>query len=114
MSFFEKQLQGFEEDFKRENLTAGRKVDKFMGDMAKRAVETKEYSFTVIYRPVKEGGYEVAIPLLPGVVTYGRDFEEARKMARDAILCHLEALKKEKEEIPSEKALVQEKVTFTL
>ena len=77
-----------------------------MGSMARRAVKTKEYSFTVIYRPVKEGGYVVGVPLLPGVITYGRDFEEARKMAQDAILCHLEALKKEKEEIPSEKALV--------
>jgi len=84
-----------------------------MGGMAKRVVKTREYSFTVIYRPVREGGYEVAVPLLPGVITYGRDFEEARKMARDAILCHLEALKKEKEEIPSEKTLVQEKVTLT-
>lgn len=62
--------------------------------MKKKRFSTKEYSYTVIYEPIKEGGYLVIVPLLPGLITYGRNFEEAKKMARDAIRCHLEAFRK--------------------
>lgn len=82
--------------------------------MVEKFIKTKEYSFTVIYRPVKEGGYEVTVPLLPGIITYGRNFEEAREMAQDAILCHIAALRKTREKIPTEDALVQEKITLAL
>lgn len=82
--------------------------------MIKKHITTTEYSFTVIYESIKEGGYQVVVPLLPGLVTYGRNFEEAKEMARDAILCHLEALKKDKEEIPMEKSILQERMTVSL
>lgn len=82
--------------------------------MIKKHITTTEYSFTVIYEPIKEGGYQAIVPLLPGLVTYGRNFEEAKEMVRDAILCHLEALKKDKEEIPMEKSILQERVTVSL
>ena len=52
----------------------------------------KEYFYTVIYKPAKEGGYEVTVPVLPGLVTYGRTLEEARKMAKDAIRCYVEGV----------------------
>jgi predicted RNase H-like HicB family nuclease len=77
-------------------------------------IKTTEYSYTVIYEPIRERGYQVTVPLLPGLVTYGRDLEEARGMARDAILCYLEALRKDKEKIPSETSLIQEKITVPL
>jgi len=59
-----------------------------------------EYGYTVIYEPLSEGGYQVIVPALPGIVTYGRALEEAREMARDAILCHLRGLLKDGEENP--------------
>ncbi|MFH1392629.1 MAG: type II toxin-antitoxin system HicB family antitoxin [bacterium] len=59
--------------------------------MPKNKLLTKEHSYTVIYEPVKSGGYQATAPLLSGLVTYGRDFNEARKMARDAINCYLES-----------------------
>jgi antitoxin HicB len=49
-------------------------------------------------------GYQVSVPLLPGVITYGGTLEEARAMARDAIRCHLEGLRKDGEPIPTKKA----------
>lgn len=82
--------------------------------MIKKHITTTEYSFTVIYEPIKEGGYQAVVPLLPGLVTYGRNFEEVKEMARDAILCHLEALEKDKEEIPMEKSILQERMTVSL
>jgi predicted RNase H-like HicB family nuclease len=83
-------------------------------NMAKKVIKAKEYSFTVIYELVKEGGYKATVPSLPGLITYGRDFEEARKMVREAILCHIEALAKEGKEIPKERGLIQEKVVVRL
>jgi len=85
-----------------------------MENMAKKFFRSKEYSYTVIYEPVKEGGYKVIVPLLPGLITYGRTLEEAREMARDAIRCYIEGLLKEKEEVPQEKSVLQEKVSISL
>ena len=61
-----------------------------------------EYGYTVIYEALSEGGYQVIVPALPGIVTYGRDLDEAREMARDAIVCHLRGLLKDGEEIPED------------
>jgi antitoxin HicB len=82
--------------------------------MAKKFIRSKEYSYTVIYEPIKEGGYQVIVPLLPGLITYGRTLEEAREMARDAIRCYIESLLKEKEAVPQEKSVLQEKVNISL
>ena len=59
-----------------------------------------EYGYTVIYEKLEEGGYQVIVPALPGIVTFGRDLPAAREMARDAIVCHLRGLLKDGEEIP--------------
>ena len=82
--------------------------------MAKKIIKKKEYSYTVVYEPVEEGGYQVMAPLLPGLITYGRTLEEARVMARDAIRCHLKALEKEQEEIPREFSFLHERVSITV
>jgi len=78
--------------------------------MAKQKIISNEYAYTVIYEPVRPSGYQAVVPMLRGLVTYGRSFEEARKMARDAIVCYLESLIKEKATIPSEDGVLQEKV----
>ena len=91
------------------------------------------YSFTVVFEPLtaitthrsngrKVGraqspswpGYQVTVPLLPGLITYGRTLAEARQMARDAIRCHLEGLQKDGERIPDENSTIQEKVRVAL
>ncbi len=57
--------------------------DGYHGCMKTLKKETStEYSFTVIYEPVKGGGYQITVPVLPGVISYGRDIEEAKKMTR--------------------------------
>lgn len=81
--------------------------------MVKKLIHSKEYSYTVIYKPVKGKGYQVLVPLLPGLVTYGRSLEEAREMARDAIRCYIESLLKGKEKVPQEKDILQEKISFS-
>ena len=61
-----------------------------------------EYGYTVIYEQLVEGGFQVIVPALPGIVTYGRTIEEAREMAKDGIVCHLKGLMKDGEEIPQD------------
>jgi predicted RNase H-like HicB family nuclease len=82
-----------------------------------QAMAKREYSFTVVFEPVhgaarnrngrktqpesnpSSAGYQVTVPLLTGFITYGRTLGEAREMARDAIRCHLEGLRKDGEPI---------------
>ena len=61
-----------------------------------------EHGYRVIYEPLTEGGFQVIVPALPGIVTYGRTLDEAREMAHDAIACHLQGLLKDNEEIPED------------
>lgn len=58
--------------------------------------------YNLIFKPEIEGGFTVIVPSLPGCITYGKNLEEAKKMARDAILGYLYSLKKHDEIIPSD------------
>ena len=73
-------------------------------------MDTKEYSFTVLFEPAEEGGYVVTCPALPGVVTEGDTLEEARQMAQDAIRAYLESLQKDGQPIPPDKAIREDPV----
>jgi predicted RNase H-like HicB family nuclease len=61
-----------------------------------------EHGYTVIYEPLTEGGFQVIVPALAGLVSFGRTIDEARSMAHDAIACHLKGLLKDGEEIPED------------
>ncbi len=75
---------------------------------------SRELSYTVFYQPIKGKGYQVSVPLLPGLMTYGRTFEEAQLMARDAILCHVQGMREEKEDVPSEDSVLQERIKLAV
>lgn len=64
--------------------------------------EARVFKYTAIFEPAEEGGYVVTIPILPGCVTQGETFEEAKKMAKDAIQGYIAVLKKDCEPIPIE------------
>lgn len=67
-------------------------------------------SFSVIYEEVKEGGYVVSIPSLPGCHTQGETIEEAEQNIKEAILLYLESLESHNEELPQEPRILQGKV----
>ena len=69
-----------------------------------------EHGYRVLYEQLSEGGYQVIVPALPGIITYGRTIEEAREMAREAIVCHLKGLVKDNEEIPEDPFVSQQPV----
>jgi antitoxin HicB len=102
-------------------------------ERASQKIASRDYSFTVVFEPLTKvktvhrngkkvrlvenpswPGYQVTVPLLPGLVTYGRTLAEAREMARDAIRCHLEGLRKDGERIPDEESTIQEKLRVAL
>jgi predicted RNase H-like HicB family nuclease len=60
------------------------------------------YHYTVYFEPQSDGNFAVVFPTFPEIVTFGRTLDEARAMARDALLCHLEGLRKDGETIPNE------------
>ena len=65
-------------------------------------MKSQELNYTVIFQKEPEGGFTALVPALPGCVTYGKDMEEAKKMAKEAIELYLESLKKHNEEIVNE------------
>ena len=60
------------------------------------------FGYNVLFEELVEGGYQVMVPALNGLITYGRTLAEAREMARGGITCHVRGLIKDGEEIPED------------
>jgi antitoxin HicB len=71
----------------------------------------KVHEYTAFFESNEHGGYTVVVPALPGLVTEGKSLEHARQMAKDAIKCYLEGLKKANESIPVEGETAQLRLT---
>jgi predicted RNase H-like HicB family nuclease len=56
--------------------------------MAKKKIKVLEYN--AIFNPEKEGGYSVFVPSLPGCISQGDTFEEAKANIAEAIQLYLE------------------------
>ena len=51
--------------------------------------------YTIILQPWDDSqGYTVIVPSLPGCITQGSTKEEALANAKEAIICHVEGLRK--------------------
>lgn len=58
------------------------------------------YTFAAVFEKEADGGYSVSFPQLPGCYTQGDDFEQARRMAAEAMSLHLYGMEKDGEAIP--------------
>ena len=76
----------------------------------KKKMEGRIYEYTAFFEANENKGYTVTVPALPGLVTEGKDLEDARSMAKDAIRCYIEGLRKAKEAIPFERETAQLKL----
>lgn len=56
--------------------------------------------YDVIFEEQTNGGYTVTVPVLPGCISEGDTFEEAKENIADAIKLYLEDMEAEGEEIP--------------
>jgi predicted RNase H-like HicB family nuclease len=68
----------------------------------KARIPTDRYQYTAVFDPDEKGGYTVTVPALPGLVTEGDTFEEAKAMVEEAIAGYLQALRKHGEPVPTE------------
>ncbi len=73
-----------------------------------------QYQYTVLFEPLKQGGYNVIVPAIPEICTFGRTLKEARAMAADAIRCYLESALKEGEPIPQDAEPATERLTVSV
>ena len=62
--------------------------------------------YTVILHQAEEGGYWAEVPALPGCYSQGETVEQTMRNVKEAIESHLEALREDKQEIPTEEELV--------
>jgi len=58
-------------------------------------------TYNAIFKPYKKGCYEVYFPDLPGCVTFGRNFAEAKKKAKEVLKLWLEELAEHGQKIMS-------------
>jgi antitoxin HicB len=72
------------------------------------------YHYTAIFERNEYGGYTVTVPVLPGLVTEGKNLDDARTMAEDAIRCYVEGLLKAKEPVPQEGEIAQVRLTVAV
>lgn len=70
-------------------------------DLNMPKISKKILSYPAVFEPAKEGGYNVSFPSFPGCVTFGKTFEEAKKMASEVLELWLEELAEEKIKIPA-------------
>jgi antitoxin HicB len=73
-----------------------------------------DYNYTVYFEPLEEGGYQVIVPAIPEICTFGETLEEAREMAKDAIRCVIESALKEAEPLPRNADPTKELVTISI
>jgi predicted RNase H-like HicB family nuclease len=72
-------------------------------NVAAKSRNGRKHSYTVYFEPQLDGSYHVVFPGIPEIVTFGRSLEDARRMAADALKCHLEGLAKDGVALPAEK-----------
>ena len=63
----------------------------------------KIYHYTVIFEPLTEGGYNVIVPAIPEICTFGETLKEAKEMVADALRCYIESALKANEPIPEDR-----------
>ncbi len=78
-------------------------------------IPAKVLEYDVVFEEAEEGGYTAYVPALPGCISEGDTFEEAKKNITEAISVYLESIAKEGEEIiPQGKSFFIGKVAIPL
>ncbi len=68
--------------------------------MAIKKKKQKILSYYAVFDPAREGGYNVSFPDVPGCVTFGYTFDEARDHAREVLELWFEELASHNQEVP--------------
>jgi len=60
----------------------------------------KKLTYLAVFEPNGTGGYGVYFPDILGCTSYGENYDNAQKMAQEALGIHLYEMEKDKDEIP--------------
>jgi predicted RNase H-like HicB family nuclease len=60
----------------------------------------KIQNYFAVFEPAEEGGFNVSFPDFPGCVTFGKNFENAKLMAKEVLELWIEELNDQKQSIP--------------
>lgn len=63
-------------------------------------MKQKVLRYDVVFEEQPDGGYTTTVPSLPGCISEGDTFEEAKTNITDAIKLYLEDMEEDEEEIP--------------
>jgi antitoxin HicB len=63
---------------------------------------SKSLMYKILLHKEPEGAYTVAVPALPGCITYGENIDHALEMAKEAIELYVSELKEKGLEIPDD------------
>ena len=66
-------------------------------------MKQKILKYDVLFEEQQDGGFTVTVPSLPGCISEGDTFEEAKENIADAIKLYVEDLAHDGEEIPQER-----------
>lgn len=66
------------------------------------AKKTETLRYQIYLTPEPEGGFTVVVPALPGCITWGKNLEQAKAMAQDAIGAFLASMRKHGESVPTD------------
>jgi predicted RNase H-like HicB family nuclease len=69
--------------------------------------KSDNHTFRVIIEPDQPKGYHGFVPLLPGIHTCGKTIQEVRQNLKEAIICHLQGLLKDKKAVPQEEEALE-------
>ncbi|MDO8588235.1 MAG: type II toxin-antitoxin system HicB family antitoxin [Armatimonadota bacterium] len=62
--------------------------------------------YTVLIHPAEEGGYWTEVPSLPGCFSQGETIEETLGNTKEAIECHVEALREDGQKVTADDGLL--------
>lgn len=61
----------------------------------------KKITYLAVFEPNASGGFGVYFPDLPGCISIGDDFEQASRMAEEALGLHLWSMERDDDDIPA-------------
>lgn len=60
----------------------------------------RKLTYFAVFEPSTSGGYGIYFPDLPGCTSFGNTYDEAEKMAKEALGYHLYDMEKDGDELP--------------
>lgn len=68
-------------------------------------------TYRIVLNPEAEGGYTAVVPALAGCITWGKDIQEAKKIAKEAIELYIEDLVASGEPVPDDNESLEVSLT---